>query len=72
MATSRFDKFGPSRAAKSHKKTKMVTNWSKKRALDLSIPPSCTKFRHDSHGTDGFASYGPQNFELFLVRAGNN
>ena len=70
MATGRFDKFGPSRAAKSLK-TKMVMKWSKKRALDLSIPPSCTKFRHDSNGTDGFASYGPQNFELFLVRAGN-
>ena len=53
-------------------KTKMVTKRSKKLALDLSPPPFCTKFRHDSHGANGFASYGPQNFELFLVRAGNN
>ena len=41
-------------------KTKMVMTWSKKRALDLSTPPSCTKFRHDSHGTNGFASYETQ------------
>ena len=39
----------------------MVTKWSKKRALDLSLPPFCTKFRHDSHGTNGFASYKTQN-----------
>ena len=35
----------------------MVTKRSKKRALDLSLPPFCTKFRHDSHGSDGFANY---------------
>ena len=72
MGTSRFDKLGSSRAGKSTKNKKIVTKWSKKCALNLSIPPFCTKFRHDSHGTNGFASYGPQNFELFLVRAGNN
>ena len=50
--------------------TKMDMKRSKKRALDLSLPPFCTKFRHDSHSTNGFANYGPRNFELFLVRAG--
>ena len=35
----------------------MVTKWSKKRALDLSLPPFCTKFRHDSHGSNGFVNY---------------
>ena len=42
----------------------MVTKWSQKRALDLSIPPSCTKKRHDFHGTNGFASYGTQNLKF--------
>ena len=42
---------------KNNRKTKMVTKWSKKRALDLSIPPFCTKFRHDSHGSKSFVSF---------------
>ena len=43
------------------KKTKMVMKRSPKRALDLSIPPFCSKFCHESHGTNGFASYKTQN-----------
>ena len=39
----------------------MVTKWSNTRALDLSIPTFCTKYRHECHGASGFANYENQN-----------
>ena len=46
---------------KINEKQKRSRNGQRSEPPDLSIPPFCTKFRRDSHGTNGFASYKTQN-----------